>query len=203
MFNKVFSVDRKYVWPLSLLAIGAIVGIIASFVLSVEAIELAKNQDAVLPCSINDALNCAAVGKDPTAHIFGFPNAFVGLLTLPVMLTIAVAALMGTRFPKPFMFMAQIGAIGGAIFAGWMLYVSFFNIQVLCPWCLTTDLAMLIMLLGLTRYNILEDNLYLSSKASKSAKKFVNQGFDALVGVVIFMVVAVGIILKFGQTLFS
>ena len=68
---------------------------------------------------------------------------------------------------------------------------------------MTTDIAMLLILLGLTRYNILEDNLYLSSKASKSAKKFVNQGFDALVGVIIFMAVAVGIILKFGQALFS
>ena len=26
MFSKVFSVDKKYVWPLSLLAIGAVVG---------------------------------------------------------------------------------------------------------------------------------------------------------------------------------
>ena len=61
-------------WIFASMLVGAIGSLIASFVLSVEAIELAKNPNAVLSCSINIILNCATVGIHPSAHMFGFPN---------------------------------------------------------------------------------------------------------------------------------
>lgn len=203
MLSKLFPVRKQHIWILVLLASASAAGLLASFVLSTEAIELAKNADAVLPCSLNAALNCATVGIHPTASIFGFPNAFIGMMTMPVMLTIAVAALMGTKFPKPFMLMAEIGAMAGVVFAVWMFYVSYTVIQVLCPWCLTTDIAMVVLFVALTRYNILEGNLYLSGRAEASARKFVEQGFDILVGLLIVVAAAALIIVKFGQILFT
>lgn len=203
MFSRFFAAKKEHIWTLVLFAVSSATGLIAAFVLSTEAIELAKNANATLPCSLNAALNCAAVGAHPTASIFGFPNAFVGMLTMPVMLTIAIAALMGTRFPRPFMFMAQLGAAAGVIFAAWMFYVSYTVIQVLCPWCLTTDIAMVVLFISLTRYNILEGNLYLSKRIDTIARKFVAQGFDTLVGVLVIVLATALIILKFGQTLFS
>ncbi len=203
MFSKLVSVEKRHIWTLSILAIGASAGLIASFVLSTEAIVLAKNANAVLPCSLNAVINCAAVGSHPSASVFGFPNAFIGMMTLPVMLVIAVAALMGTKFPKPFMFMAELGALAGVAFAAWMFYVSYTVIQVLCPWCLTTDVAMLLILFSLTRYNVIEKNLYLGKKADAYAQRFVKQGFDLLVVVLVIVVTAAAIILKFGQTLFT
>lgn len=203
MFSRLFAAKKEHVWILVLFAVSSATGLLAAFVLSTEAIELAKNANAELPCSLNAALNCAAVGTHPTASIFGFPNAFVGMLTMPVMLTIAVAALMGTRFPRPFMFMAQLGAAAGVIFATWMFYVSYAVIQVLCPWCLTTDIAMVVLFVSLTRYNIIEGNLYLTRRADAAARKFVDQGFDILAGFLILVFAAALIILKFGQTLFS
>ena len=35
-----------------------------------------------------------------SAAILGFPNSFIGVMTLPVMVTIAVALLAGAKFPK-------------------------------------------------------------------------------------------------------
>lgn len=203
MFSNIFKDKERRVWSLSLLAVAAITGIVASFVLSTEAIELAKNANASLPCSVNAVVDCAAVGSHPTASIFGFPNAFVGLLTLPVMLTIAVAALMGTKFPRPFMFMAELGALAGVVFAAWMLYVSFHVIQVLCPWCLTTDVAMIVLFFALTRYNIQENNLYLPKTTNERAQKFVKQGFDILLALLVFVAMAAALILKFGSALFA
>lgn len=202
MFSRFFPVQKHHIWAQSILAVGSLTGLIASFVLSVESLELAKNADAVLPCSLSATLNCATVGIHPTASIFGFPNAFVGMMTMPVLLTVAVALLMGAKLPKPFMFMAQLGAIGGVVFATWMFYVSYSVIQVLCPWCLTTDIAMLLVFVSLTRYNIMEENLYFSKKVSAASQRFVSQGFDILTGVAVVMAAAVAIILKFGQTLF-
>lgn len=204
MFSKLLKdKEERRVWPLSLLALGAIVGLLASFVLSTEAIDLAKNSQVELPCSLNAVINCAAVGSHPTAHVFGFPNAFIGMVTLPVMITIAIAALMGVRFPKPFMFMAELGALVGVIFAGWMFLVSYNVIEILCPWCLTTDAAMLMIFLSLTHYNIREENLYLSGKADKLAHWFINKGFDILLGVVIAFCSIAAIVLKFGPALWG
>ena len=203
MLSKLFPAKKEHIWTLILFAVASATGLLAAFVLSTEAIELAKNADAVLPCSLNAALNCATVGAHPTASIFGFPNAFIGMLTMPVMLTIAVAALMGTKFPRPFMLMAELGAIAGVVFAVWMFYVSYTVIQVLCPWCLTTDIAMVVLFVALTRYNILEGNLYLSGRSEAAARKFVGQGFDILAGLLVIVAAAVLIILKFGQTLFT
>jgi hypothetical protein len=110
---------------------------------------------------------------------------------------------MGVKFPKSFMFMAELGAAGGVLFALWMFYVSYTVIQVLCPWCLTTDIAMLLIFFSLTRYNIQEKNLYLGKRADAFAQHFVRQGFDALSGVILVVAAAAMIILKFGQTLFT
>ena len=40
-------------WIFGSMLVGSVLSLIASFVLSVEAFELAKNPDAVLSCSIN------------------------------------------------------------------------------------------------------------------------------------------------------
>ena len=79
MFSKLFKRDYSTVY--SVMAIAAALGLLASFILSVEAIELAKNANAVLPCDINAALSCGAVGKHPTASVLGFPNAFLGMIS--------------------------------------------------------------------------------------------------------------------------
>ena len=97
MFSKLLPVEKRHIWTLSALAIGAFLGIVASFVLSTEALELAKNSNAVLSCNLNAVVNCASVGLHPSASIFGFPNAFLGVMTLPIILVIAVAILMGEK----------------------------------------------------------------------------------------------------------
>lgn len=203
MFSRLFPAKKEHIWTLVLLAVASATGLLAAFVLSTEAIELAKNANAVLPCSLNAALNCATVGAHPSASIFGFPNAFIGMMTMPVMLTVAVAALMGAKLPRPFMLMAELGAIAGAMFAIWMFYVSYTVIQVLCPWCLTTDIAMVVLLVALTRYNVLEGNLYLNGRVDATARRFVSQGFDILVGFLVIVTAAALVIIKFGQTLFT
>lgn len=184
---------------LSVLLVGSLVALLGSFVLSIEALELAKNPDAVLSCNLSAVLNCATVANHPSAHIFGFPNSFVGLMTTPVMVTIAVAGLMGVRFSRGFMFGAQLGAIAGAIFATWMLYMSYAVIGVLCPWCLTVDAAMLMILFAVTRYNVRHNNLYLPKHTQQAADGFVKKGYDIVVFLLILMVILSAILFKYGS----
>ena len=200
MFSNFFKHDYSKVF--SVMAVGAALGLLASFVLSVEAVELAKNSNAVLPCDINAALSCGAVGKHETASILGFPNAFIGVVSFSVMLTVAMAGLMGAKLPKLFMYLAWAGAVTGIIFAAWMFMVSYSVIGVLCPWCLTTDLAALAVLWALTRYNVLENNLYASKKIQKKLSQIVKKNYDTVAFASIVFVATLAIIIKFGNELF-
>ena len=187
---------RQKIAEISLLT-GAGVGLLASFILSIETLVLAKTPNTVLGCDLNAVISCSSVAQHWSASLLGFPNSFIGVMTLPVMVTIAVALLAGAKFPKWFMQAAQVGTIIGMIFAIWMFYMSYVEIGVLCPWCLTLDLGMLMIMFGLTRYNILQKNI-----SCRYMQKIVGGGYDALVVVSLVVAVIVAIIAKFGSQLF-
>lgn len=190
-------------WIFTSMLVGAILSLIASFVLSVEALELAKNPDAELSCSVNIVLNCATVALHPSAEMLGFPNSFFGMIAEPVVITVAIAGLAGIRFPRRFMLAAQIGYSIGLIYALVLFGISFFVIQALCPWCLLVTLTTLMVWFALTRYNIRENNLYLPKKPQKALRRFVEKDYDKLVMLSIIALFIAAILLKYGNGLFA
>lgn len=185
-----------------MLAFG-IVGLLASFVLSIEEIHLLKQPDAVLSCSINIVLNCATVMQSWQASVFGFPNMLIGLMAYPVVITTAVVALAGGRLPRWYWIAAHICYGLGAIFAYWLFFNSLYDIQVLCPWCLIVTFSTTILFATITQYMI-RDNIYrlpkdINSKAQLYLKKDI--GKLAVASWIVLMIVLV--ILKFGEGLFS
>lgn len=190
-------------WIFTSMLVGALLSLLASFVLSKEAVELARNPDAALSCSVNVVLNCATVAKHPTAEMWGFPNSFLGLMAEPIVVTVAIAGLAGIAFPRKFMFAAQIGYTLGFIFAWYLFYISFFIIGALCPWCLLVTLTTTMVWFAITRYNIRENNLYLPKKAEKALKRFIEKDYDkfALASIVVIAIAA--IIIKYGDGLFA
>ena len=175
MFSKIrnyFTHQDKKIrdnrWIFVSMLIGASLSLLASFVLSLEAVELARDPSAALNCSINTVINCATVSLHPSAHLLGFPNSFLGMIAEPVVITVAVAGLAGVKFPRLFMFAAQIGYSIGFVFALWLLYTSYFVIGALCPWCLLVTLTTTLVWFAITRYNIREENLYLPKNISLS-----------------------------------
>ena len=210
MFHKIheyFTHEEKKLrddrWIFASMLVGAIASLVASFVLSVEAVELARNPDAVLSCSINAVLNCATVGVHPSASLWGFPNSFLGLIAEPVVITVAIAGLAGVKFPRLFMFVAQICYTLGFIFAMYLFYVSFYVIQALCPWCLLVTATTTFVWFAITRYNIRENNLYLSKDLSHKLQGFVEKDYDKLILFSIVTLLIVAILLKYGSALFT
>ena len=176
------------------LLLGSGLGLLASFVLSIEALTLAKNSYAALNCDLNSVISCSAVANHWSATLLGFPNSFIGMITLPVMVTIAVALLAGAKFPKWFMQGAQLGAVAGLLFAGWMFYMSYVEIGALCPWCLTLDAGMLLIFYGLTRHNVLNKII-----EHRGLRRFVDQGYDTLVLASVAALIIMAILAKFGS----
>lgn len=167
--------DRYFVFGEMLLF--AVLSLIASFVLSYDAVVLAANPDAVLACSINAIFDCVKVGTTWQASVLGFPNAFLGLISEPVVMTIAVASLCKVRFPRWFMFTANVVYLLGVIFAYWLLFQSTFVIGALCPWCILVTVSTTFVFWSMTRWNILEENLFLPPAAQEKARAFVSGGW--------------------------
>lgn len=183
-------VTRSDKWIFGVILAAAMAGLISAFVLAVEKVHLLQDPNAALSCSVNVWLNCASVMKTWQSNLFGFPNPFIGLMAYPVIITLAVAKLMGAALPRLFMALAQVGALLGLIFAYWLFFQSVYVIQVLCPWCLIVTVATTLIFKALLRYNLRENNFNLPPSIHKKALAFLTKDYDKLlVGVWLLLMV--------------
>lgn len=210
MFNKIkyfFTHKDKELrgnrWIFIIILIASCLSLVAAFVLSIEAIELIKNPDAQLGCSVNIIINCTTVAKSSFASMFGFPNSFIGLITEPIFIVIAIALLTGVKFPRKFMFSTQLLATMAFIFAYHLFFISTFVIHALCPWCLLVMLLTTVVFFAITRYNIRESNLYLSKKLSTCANDFIKKDYDKFALALTIFIIAAIIVIKYGSGLFA
>ncbi|HEX5334894.1 MAG TPA: vitamin K epoxide reductase family protein [Propionicimonas sp.] len=189
-------------WIYSTMLVSALLSLTASFVLSVDAIILAADPRAALACNINAVISCGTVGASWQASLFGFPNAFLGLIAEPVVITIAVASIGGVRFPRWFMLSAQVVYTLGLVFAYWLFFQAYFVIGALCPWCLLITLSTTLVFTSLTHVNIRDGNLYLPQGASRLARGFVRADLDALFVTLWLLGIAAMVVTKYATVLF-
>ena len=171
MFSKIFEYFthhdrdmRDNRWIFASMLVGAALSLIAAFVLSIDAVELARNPNVSLSCNINAIISCGTVAKTSFASMFGFPNSFLGLISEPVVITVAIAGLAGVKFPRWFMFTAQIFYSLGFIFALSLFAIGLLFVHAVCPWCMLVTLSTTFVWFSVTRYNIRENNLFLGKK---------------------------------------
>lgn len=172
---------RRHIGSYVEMLISSLLSLFASLVLSVDAIILAKNPDAIFSCDINAKISCGTVGQSWQANLFGWPNAFLGLIAEPVVITLAVAALGGVRFPRWFMLLAQAVYTIGFAFALWLFYEAYFHIGALCPWCLLVTATTTLVWMSLTRVNILDGNLRIGEWAVKACRNYLDIGLSIII----------------------
>ena len=190
-------------WIFGTMLFSAGLSLTASFVLSIDAVKLAGNPQAALSCNINSVISCGTVGTSWQAHLFGFPNAFLGLVAEPVVITIAVASLGGVRFPRWFMFSAQVVYTLGVLFAYWLFYESMFHIHALCPWCLLVTASTTLVFATLTHVNIRDGNLLLPKRTEAALHAALRAELDAIVVAIWLLALALAIVLRYGSALFA
>jgi uncharacterized membrane protein len=183
--------------------IGSVASLVASFVLSVDALTLAKNPQADLGCNINAVINCGTVAASWQSSLLGFPNAFLGLMTEPVVITLSVAALSGVRFPRWFMLSAQVVYTLGVVLAYWLFEQAMFEIGALCPWCLLITLATTLVFFEMTYVNIRDDNLFLPRRVQSALTGFVRSDLDIMLVVAWVLVLVLAVVLKYGEALLA
>lgn len=190
-------------WIYGTMLVSACLSLIASFVLSVDAVRLAADPQTALACNINSVINCGTVATSWQASLLGFPNAFLGLAAEPVVITIAVASLGGVRFPRWFMFAAQIVYTIGVVFAYWLFYQAMFHIGALCPWCLLITVSTTLVFATLTHVNIRDGNLPLPRGVSSALRSAVSADLDVIAVTIWLLALALAVVSKYGNTLFG
>ena len=189
------------VWVTMLIA--SVASLVASFVLSVDALALAADPNADLGCNINAVISCGTVAASWQASLLGFPNAFLGLVSEPVVITLAVASLGGVRFPRWFMLSAQVVYTIGLLFAYWLFEQAMFEIGALCPWCLLITLATTLVFFEMTYVNIRDDNLFLPRRVQSALTGFVRSNLDIMLVIAWLLVLVLAVVLKYGEALFA
>jgi uncharacterized membrane protein len=190
-------------WIYGTMLVSALVSLTASLVLSIDAVALARDPAADLSCNINAVVSCGTVGMSWQAQVFGFPNAFLGLIAEPVVITLAVAALGGVRFPRWFMVAAQSVYTLGLLFAYWLFHQALTDIGALCPWCLLVTVSTTLVWVSLTHVNIRDDHLPMPSSWRRRAGEAIAADWDALAVTVWLLILALIIVSHYGEDLFA
>ena len=190
-------------WIFGTMLASSLLSLAASFVLSVDALQLAADPTAELSCNINAVISCGTVAASWQSQLLGFPNAFLGLIAEPVVITIAVACLGGVRFPRWFMFAAQVVYAIGLGLAYWLFYQSMFHIGALCPWCLLVTVSTTLVFATLTHVNIRDNNLFLPARLQATMARGLRANLDLVLVVVWLLILALAVVVKYGELLFA
>jgi uncharacterized membrane protein len=196
-----FFHSRK--WLFGEMLVGALISLYAAFYLSVESITLAKDPKAALSCDFGAVFSCSTVSLSPQASLFGFPNPFIGLVTEPVVITLAVLGLAGLRFPRWVMIAAQTIYLLGFVFAYWLFYEAVFNIGALCIYCLAVQLSMTVVFFSMLHLNILDNNLGWPPRLQRLGMSIVRSGGLGFILAAWLIATIAVIILKYGGALIA
>lgn len=129
------TIQKSYPY---ILIIGSIIGLVASFVLTIDTIKLIENPNENLPCNINPFISCTSVAKTWQSEVFGFPNSLLGITAFAMLFAVGVMLLSGGRSKKPLWLLVNLGTLAAMFFVMWFFFESVYRIGSLCLYCMIT-----------------------------------------------------------------
>ena len=149
------TIQKSYPY---ILIVGSIIGLLASFVLTVDTIDLIKNPSVNLPCNINPFISCTSVANTWQAEVFGFPNSLLGITSFAMLFAVGVMLLSGGRSKKPLWLLVNLGTLAAIIFVMWFFFESVYRIGSLCLYCMITWAVIWPLFLYTTVWNFREEH---------------------------------------------
>lgn len=175
-----------------LLMVIAIVGFIASFVLTLDKIQLLKDPSFQPSCNISPLISCGSVMKTEQAEEFGFPNSLIGIVGFTMLGTIAFALLAGAKFKRWFWLTLEGGSIFGVLFIHWLMFQSIFVIGALCPYCMIAWVCAIPLFWYVSLYNLATGRITLPKRFDKAVAFVQKHHFDILL---LWILTIIGVIL--------
>jgi uncharacterized membrane protein len=113
-----------------------ILGIIASFALTVDKITLLQNPNFQPVCNINPVFSCTSVMNSKPADSFGIPNTIFGLIGYTAVVTTGFVMLAGGTMRRWFWLAFGVGQLLAVSFIHYLFYQSIFNLGTICLFCM-------------------------------------------------------------------
>lgn len=118
-----------------ILSIGGTLGMIAMTWQASERIAMLKNPSTPLNCNLSPVIDCGTVLSNKLAALFGFPNAFIGMIVFAMLAIIGIAGLCGVVYTKAFKrVILSLGTIL-ILFSMWFFSASLYSIGKICIFC--------------------------------------------------------------------
>lgn len=150
-----------------ILIVGSIIGLIASFALTYDKIQVLQNPDYVPGCNINPILSCGSVMKTEQASLLGVPNTVFGLVAFSMLLTFGVLLAAGSKVSRWVWVGAQLAATVGVIFMHYLFFQGVYRINAICPWCFVVWMITIPVFWHLTLYNLRHEYIRLPTRLAK------------------------------------
>lgn len=122
----------------TLLIVVGIVGLIASFALTMDKFHVLKNPEYQPICNINPILSCKSVMVSNQAEFLGVPNTIFGLIGFSMVIAIGAALLAGAKMHKRFWQLWLVGMAGGTVMMFYLMFQSIYRLETLCIFCMAT-----------------------------------------------------------------
>jgi len=151
-----------------ILIVFSLVGLWASFVLTIDAIDLIKNPAVDLPCNINPFISCTSVAKTWQSEVFGFPNSILGIIAFAMLFAIGVMLFSGGRAKKPLWLLVNLGTLAAILFVMWFFFESVYRIGSLCVYCMIVWSITWPLFLYTTIWNFRENHFSIENTTKKS-----------------------------------
>lgn len=138
----------------TVLAVMGVLGLIASFALTYDLIQIGQNPGYEPSCSINPIISCTSVMETAEATVLGsIPNSMFGIIGFSMLIVFGIIVALDVLLPRKLWQLAQLAAVGGVLFSHFLIFSSVFALQTLCPWCFVTWLVTIAIFWAVTTHN--------------------------------------------------
>ena len=168
--DKFKKLTLKQTYPFIMVITGAI-GFFASFMLTIDLLNILKNPNFQPACNINPIFSCSSVMESSASSTFGFANPLIGIAGYAAIITIGMAILAGATFKRWFWIGLQIGTTLAMPFLIWLFYYSLYDSKALCLFCMTVWAVTLPLFWYTTLYNLKEKHISISPKLNSTLQK--------------------------------
>lgn len=187
-----------------LLLIGGIIGIYASFVLTIDKIKILSDPDFIPNCSINPVIACGPVMSSQQGEAFGFPNPFLGLIAYALVANLGALVLSKVNLKRWYWLAFNAGMLFALLFVHWLIFQTLYTIGAVCIYCSMVWAVTIPIFWYTTLYNLHKGYIKTPVKLKSMVSFLQKHHFDV---VLLWILIIIALILNrfwyYWSTLFS